>query len=403
MYSTKLNLTLQSKINLGDTAIFDGSMSLGQNFYVSGIQVDTRNAFENFVLAYDPLTLSFKPTPASYVGIEGNRVINGMQITPIDNLNYSVSNGVYRISNNYYVFNTNSFSVPSGDTLYDRYDIAYVSGDTISLINTIIGNPAPNPIIPTLPNDCILLCILNIKAGTTATSTGNTQPVLPSVINALDVQYYRGIYTNVSDFLDSNYAYPKVEIFENNVNSTQFGNIISAVTFSWSVNKKGNNFNLTPTGSTYNNTTFNHTFNGLFITGNTSNSATTFTLVFDDGITTAGKNSTISFYNKLYYGVSSAITLTSTGVTNNVNGLNNNQLTGTGKLSQVFMDGQGKYSYFCYPSRFGPANFFINGFYNNDFTLSVQPYTNEYGFIETYNIYRTNNLVYSNNMSFEIK
>lgn len=396
---TKLDLSQQSKIPLNQIAELDGSISLGQKFFITGVELILENGFSDYVLAFDPLTNSFKPTPAAYTALSGNRVISGMGITtnPTGNyLSYAVSNGIYTINGNYYNFTGDSFTISAGDPTYDRFDVVYVTGGTeYNQIVVLEGIPAITPIIQTPPTDSVVLNILEVKAGATTAGTVNISSLY--TLNANQIYYSRGSYSILSDFLDANYINPKIESFTNNINVLQFGQTGSSITFEWSVNKTGKIFNLSPTGGTYDNSTFNFTLNGQFITGNTSNSSTTFTLVFDDGVSTTNKTTNVVFYNKFYFGTSSLTGLTSTNIQN----LEYKEFINSSKFNQTNISGGSKYIYFAIPTRFSKPTFLVNGILFNDFVESVVSFTNEYGFTEDYYLFRTTNLVHSDNFVFE--
>lgn len=398
-FLTRLDLSQQSKIPSGSIAELDGSLSLGQKFFITGVELILENGFSDYVLAFDPLSNSFKPTPAAYTALSGNRVISGMGLSnnPTNNyLSYTVSEGIYTINGNYYNFTGDNFVINAGDPTYDRFDVVYVTGGTLSSeVLVLQGIPSITPTIQTPPLDAVILNILEVKAG--ATTGGTVTPNSLFTINASQILYNRGSYTILSDFLDSNYINPKIDSFENSLQVLQYGQTGTSITFNWSVNKSGKNFNLSPTGGTYNNNTFNFTLNGQIITGNTSNSSHTFTLVFDDGVNNTNKTSNVLFYNKFYYGTSNLTGLTSTNIQN----LQYKEFATSSKFSKTNISGGSKYIYFAIPTRFNKPTFLINGILFNDFIENTISFTNEYGFTENYHLFRTTNLIHSDDFVFE--
>jgi hypothetical protein len=52
-----------------------------------------------------------------------------------------------------------------------------------------------------------------------------------------------------------------------------------------------------------------------------------------------------------------------------------------------------QFFYYIYPTSFGAAAFTINGLSNNDFSFADFSFTNPFGFVTTFRMYRTNNLL----------
>lgn len=224
-------------------------------------------------------------------------------------------------------------------------------------------------------------------------SSGSTTPV-----NASTIVYNKGIYTNIQSYLDGNYVFPVINSFTNDINILQYGQSASTINFTWNSNKTGYQYQLNPTGGTYSSTTQSFSINNQNITGNTSNSAVTYTLTFNDGISSTNKTTNIYFYNKRYYGTNSATTLSNNDILN----LNNNEFDyNISQFSLKNISGGSNYIYFCYPTREGLINMFVNGMYSNDFNITTQIFTNQFSFSESYYIIRTTNKIYSDNMYFQ--
>lgn len=52
-----------------------------------------------------------------------------------------------------------------------------------------------------------------------------------------------------------------------------------------------------------------------------------------------------------------------------------------------------QYFYYVYPTSFGAASFTINGLLNNDFSFTDFSFTNPFGFVTSFRMYRSNNLL----------
>lgn len=404
-YITKTDLAEQSKIPSGRIANLDGGISLGEFFSIQGIEIDSSPSTvqPDYVLQYNGIQNKYQPAPpiSSLVGFE-NRILSGMAIsaTPSTTCFY-INPGTYSTNSIAYDFSGNTFCVSSGHSAYTRYDLVYITGGTgssSSVITVIEGVSSANPIIPTTPSGGTIISY--IKVGLNETESSGMTIIQPSVIYAYNVYYKRGVYNNLSEYLDGNYVNPEIKTFNNDINVLQYGDTATTITFNWETNKKGYQYSLTPTGATYNPNIYSAVFNNINLTGNTGSSSTTYTLVFNDGIFTDTLTTQINFFNKLYYGNfnSSAIT------TNNdiINLSNNVFITGNTK-ENFYITGNSEYMYFCYPERFGNLNVFVNGLYSNDFVENTFSFTNPFGFTENYKILRTNYIINVSKLFFEFK
>ena len=127
---------------------------------------------------------SEQPTPLTHEQVDSNwqtieDAVNELNNT-IDNSRYIISgfpiwSGVglkYLYPHINYVWNGVELTAPQGsitldtsDVSFDRFDLIVLSEDgTVSVIK---GTASDNPIIPTLPNDRLLLLTINVKAGMT--------------------------------------------------------------------------------------------------------------------------------------------------------------------------------------------------------------------------------------------
>ena len=123
---------------------------------------------------------------------------------------------------------------------------------------------------------------------------------------------------------------------------------------------------------------------------------TVYTLIVNDGKQTYQYNSTVHFYNRLYYGV------------NIGNDLDNSDILSLTKEFIIEKETQksfnctgGKYIWICYPARFGSATFKINGFITT-FTTFVNSVVNDNGYEENYYCYRSNSIQNGSNILVEV-
>ena len=127
---------------------------------------------------------SEQPTPLTHEQVDSNwqtieDAINELNNT-IDNSRYIISgfpiwSGVgleYLYPHINYVWNGVELTAPQGSITLDTSDVSFDRFDLIVLsengtVSVIKGTASDNPIIPTLPNDRLLLLTINVKAGMT--------------------------------------------------------------------------------------------------------------------------------------------------------------------------------------------------------------------------------------------
>lgn len=116
------------------------------------------------------------------------------------------------------------------------------------------------------------------------------------------------------------------------------------------------------------------------------NEDTTYTLSAVSGKTTKTRSASIKFYNGIYYGKSTSTTYDSTLIDSLQKVLSNNknrEITVTANESE--------YIYYCIPSRLGTPTFIVNGFSGGFTKVNTLAYTNDNGYSENYDIYRSEN------------
>ena len=216
----------------------------------------------------------------------------------------------------------------------------------------------------------------------TETATGEFGTGTGSGGDAADITFDNATYPTVESALNGLlYDAPTITSFTNNKNSVENGSTVTSTQLDWTISG-------TITSQSINNSV-GSLATGLRTTTHSSSYSTnrTYTLTISDGTTTTTKNTTITFLNSNYYGVSANTSLTS----GQVNALSN--ALASSKTQTRTITATDQYIYIAYPSAYGAATFTVNGLLNNDWTLSTQSHTNASGATVSYNVYRTNNLL----------
>lgn len=200
--------------------------------------------------------------------------------------------------------------------------------------------------------------------------------------DAADITYDNATYPTVESALNNIlYNAPTITSFTNDQNSVENGSTITSTQLDWTISG-------TITSQSINQGV-GSIATGLRTKTHSSSYSTnrTYTLTISDGTTTTTRNTTITFLNSNYYGVSANTSLTS----GQVNALSNALASGRTQTRTITATSQ--YIYIAYPAAYGAATFTVNGLTNNDWTLSTQSHTNASGAMVSYNVYRTNNLL----------
>jgi hypothetical protein len=129
------------------------------------------------------------------------------------------------------------------------------------------------------------------------------------------------------------------------------------------------------------------TINGMAVTGNSKaftsvTTGMTYMLNVTDGKTNASKSVSVTFANQIYFGAASDLTT----VTQLSKVLSNT------KERTITVDaGAGEYIVYAIPARLGDVSFFVGGFEGGFEDPVEQILTNESGYQEKYNVYRSTN------------
>lgn len=218
-------------------------------------------------------------------------------------------------------------------------------------------------------------------------------------VTAADVTYDNAEYPTVKAALDKLlYVAPSITSFSGG-GSYENGKSIATVNFAWAVNKTVTSQSITDVGSvgvsarayTYTPTTP--------ITGNK-----TFTLTVGDGTKTATRSTSISFYNKIYWGTSDKATLTNADILA-FETAGNAAFASSRAIKKTFNCSGGKYFYFAIPtSMCSGLTIVVGGLSFSAFTtVTMADFTNASGKTVSYNIYRPNSIQNGSSISVEVK
>ena len=184
---------------------------------------------------------------------------------------------------------------------------------------------------------------------------------------------------SVKDALDK-LLYVNLTInFGSNIATTlEKGRVIDSIVFNWSYNKK-------VISQMFNNESLDVGVRGyIYNTPMTSNK--TFVLSANDGTENFSKNISFNFLNGRYWGVSNGTTYDS----NFIKGLSKELSSTRGKTFTVNC-GQNQHIYYCIPSSFGTPIFSVGGFSGGFNKISTIQFENAYGYVESYDIYKSTN------------
>jgi len=204
----------------------------------------------------------------------------------------------------------------------------------------------------------------------------------PTGITASSIYYHNTSYATVEAALDKLlYVTPAITSFTNDVNTVELGQTVDTVTLNWATNKVPDSQFIDQGVGTISVGTTSKALTGLALTV-----SKTWNLSIADATTTVAKSTSISFLNKVYYGVSALTTLADSDILN---------LTGvfaaTRNQSRTMDATGGKYLYFVVPSAFNCTinKFKVGGLYNSAFELVTRTFVNASGYSTSYDIFRS--------------
>jgi hypothetical protein len=242
--------------------------------------------------------------------------------------------------------------------------------------------------------------INNVELDVSGITTGqlliyNGVKLTPGTIevpSASTIPYQNTTYNTVQAALDALlYVIPTITSFTNNVNILETGGIVNTIIFNWSLGKPvtgqtiNNGIGIIPSGIT------TYTKTGLTISSNT-----TYTLSVTDGISSTTRSTSVTFQQKLYWGV-----LPSTSLTNSQILSLSSQLSSGRNTTKTFDATGGNYLYISYPTSFGVATFTVYGLVTT-FQQTIISFTNSQGYTENYYIYRSLNIQNGSSITVQI-
>ena len=219
--------------------------------------------------------------------------------------------------------------------------------------------------------------------GPQGANIGPQGPQGAGATSADQVSYHHPTLDTVEKALDYLlYVSPSVSLSGGSTNEK--GATVTNVTLTWSTNKTMTSRLLSspvPIGDRDQGAggSGSYVHSGANLTANT-----TYSILVSDGTNSASSSTGVSFYNRRYYGSNS-----------NSGPLTNAQIL---SLSKEYCSGRacthtydctgGQYIWICYPASFGTASFTVNNL-PTTFLLTVQSVTNNSGYIESFNCYRS--------------
>ena len=220
----------------------------------------------------------------------------------------------------------------------------------------------------------------DMKARIDAVSSGGiTLPIVDDDVNHAHPKY--DTVKKALDFLL--YVEPKVSI-SNSVGTVEKGTVVSNVALSFTVNKDMQSVTIDHgIGDVKGLTSKN-------LTGQSILTDTTYTITAtDDTGKSAKASTTIKFLDSVYYGASTATTITDSALI----GMSSKLASGKAMSATLNCSG-GKYIYSAMPASFGLSknNFKIGGLANSAWEVTTMDVTNAHGHKASYTVFRSENL-----------
>ena len=169
-----------------------------------------------------------------------------------------------------------------------------------------------------------------------------------------------------------------INLTSNTQATLEMGTTVNSVIFNWSYNKNvvSQKFNNSPLEVSLRTYTYNSSFNNN----------KTFKLEANDGKKDFSKSISFNFLNGRYWGVSNPAAYDS----NFIKTLSKELSSSKGKTFTVNC-GEGQFIFYCVPSRFGSCSFKVGGFEGGFNKIDTVQYTNNSGYTESYDIYKSSN------------
>lgn len=226
----------------------------------------------------------------------------------------------------------------------------------------------------------LLWKILMNQAFAIDNGTGGGGPGGP--VNAVNVIYDNPTYPNVDAALDA-LLYVATDITGiSGGSNNEIGQTVNNVNLAWSINKA-----ITSQSFNQGIGAINPALRALNLTGQAITSNRTYTLTASDGQTTDNASTSVSFFNKRYWGVSADTDLDDAEII-----ALSSELASARQQTRVFDCTGGRYFYFAFPASFGTPTFKVGGLSFTDMVNVTRSFTNASGFASSYQIWRVNSL-----------
>ena len=220
-------------------------------------------------------------------------------------------------------------------------------------------------------NDEGLLSV-NIGSGIVSSVNNKTGDV---ELKANDIMYKDQTIAEVLDELL--YIEPKVDI--KGGGSFELGSS-NNITLTWSINKDIVSQNLSNIGD------LDPSIREYNLSGINSNN--TYKITVNDGKNTASDSVNVNFMNRRFWGVTELETLSNDDIMNL-----NSELSNSRTQTRTFDCTGGKYFYFAIPTSLcNGISFKVGGLSFSGMEVQTIKFTNQYGFVNNYNIYRSGNI-----------
>ena len=241
----------------------------------------------------------------------------------------------------------------------------------------IIGNPVGTTISPQTISD--KLQVVKTINGLTPDENGN---VTISTGGSVDTTEFESRVKELEkQMADLTYVAIAINSFTHNLGSREYGETVESATFYWSTNKE-------PTTLTFDGKALDVASTSLKLNDLSVTSTKSYKLqATDERGGTASKTVSISFYNGVYYGVSTTPSNYDSGF---ILGLTK-ELRSNKKPSFTANAGENQHIYYCLPTRMGSCKFTVGGFTGGFTLVDTISFTNASGYTEDYYIYKSDN------------
>lgn len=226
------------------------------------------------------------------------------------------------------------------------------------------------------------------------------ETVLPTEITAADVTYDNPSYPTVKAALDKLlYVAPSITSFTGG-GQYENGKSITSVKFTWAVNKTVETQNINNGVGEVDASSRSHVYTPT--TPITSNK--TFTLTVSDGTNTATRSTSITFSNKIYWGVSANDTLTNADILA-FETSGSAAFASSRVITKTFNCSGGKYFYFAIPTSLcNGLKMVVGGLSFTAFTsVEMSDFVNASGKTVSYTVFRPNSVQNGSSITVEVK